>query len=605
MRWDGPSLFEAVKKRLIAGRMAGYSQEQLQKDIVAGITVGLVAIPLALAFAIASGVKPEQGIYTAVVAGALIALFGGSHVQIGGPTGAFVPLLFSIVVTYGYENLMIAGAMAGLILIFMGMTRMGALIKFIPRPVTVGFTAGIAVIIFFGQIDTFLGLQGVVKHKEFLDNVAELGRHLDTVQWQSISVALVCLICLLYSPKILPAVPSPLVGIVVSTIFAQAAFGGAVETIGAKFGELSAGWPAFQWPAFNLEKAQQMLGPALTIAALGSIESLLSCVVADGMTGKRHDSNRELIGQGIANLIVPFFGGIPATGAIARTATNIRSGGGTPIAALVHSLTVFLLVLLFAPFVSQVPLVSMSPILMRVAWNMSDRREFAHLLRTTRSDAIVLLVTFGMTVVFDLTVAVGAGMVIAAAVFINNMSQSLAVQKVLPDPQQGEKLAPEAVTPIHDCPHIAIYTIDGALFFGAASLFEKTLSECINARPKVLILRMGHVPMMDATGEMVFEEIVRAFRKRGGIVLVTGLKPQPEALLRTSGLYDQIGEAHVFQRTGQAITFALTRIGLQRCAGCPHQAFHECEERSTASMVGSNKGVSKPERLVPEPGRQS
>ncbi|MBC9785697.1 STAS domain-containing protein [Heliobacterium chlorum] len=588
--------FPAWGKLQFTGRMAGYSMEKLRKDLVAGITVGMVAIPLALAFAIASGATPEQGIYTAVIAGALIALFGGSHVQIGGPTGAFVPLLFSIMMTYGYDNLLIAGMLAGLFLIFMGLTGMGALIKFIPRPVTVGFTAGIAVIIFFGQVDTFLGLQGVVKHKDFIDNVIELSKHVDTVQWSSITVALVCLVCLLFSHKIVPAVPGPLVGIVVSTIFAHVVFGGNVETIGSKFGQLSGGLPAFHWPHVTLDQIQNMVGPALTIAALGSIESLLSCVVADGMTGKRHDSNRELIGQGIANLVTPLFGGIPATGAIARTATNIRSGGATPVAALVHSLTVFLLILVFAPFVAQVPLVSMSPILMRVAWNMSDRKEFLHLLRTTRSDMAVLIVTFALTVIFDLTIAVGIGMIIAAALFINGMSESLAIRKVLPE-GPDEKLAPEAVTPIHDCPQIAIYTIDGALFFGAAAIFEKTLTESIQSKPKVLILRMGHVPMMDATGEMVLEDIVHNFRKRGGRILISGIMPQPEELLRKSGLYDSIGEEHFFKRTGAAITSALNHIDRHRCVGCPHNAFYECSQLSQAES-GIKKGTIQTEQPV-------
>ena len=470
-------------------------------------------------------------------------------------------------------------------LVFMGISKMGMLIKFIPRPVTVGFTSGIAVIIFTGQIDTFLGLQNVAKHEYFLPNVLEISKHITTIHMPSVLVALVCLSCLIYSQRVLPGIPGQLTGLLASTLVATFLFPGAVETIGTKFGEIPASLPSFHLPPISLDAVQLMLGPAFTIAILGGVESLLSCMVADGMTGHKHDSNKELIGQGIANVITPLFGGIAATGAIARTATNIRSGGSTPVSALVHSVTVLALILALAPMVSRIPLASMAPILMVVAWNMSGQKEFKHLLRTTRSDAAVLIVTFLLTVFLNLTVAVGFGLLLAVALFIRRMSDTISVQKVLPDHKYGEKVSSEVVTPIHDCPQIGMYTINGALFFGAVETFEKTLANCLEAGPKILILRMGNVFVMDATAEVALENIVDHVHKRKGIVLVSGLKPQPETVLKKSGLYDKIGKDKFFAGTGLAITRALTEINQGRCIDCKHNAFYECEELASTKQL--------------------
>lgn len=574
-----------LSKIQFSGRMEGYTLDALRKDIISGLIVGIVAIPLALAFSIASGVKPQFGIYTTIFAGVLVGLFGGSRVQIAGPTGAFVPILLSIVMVYGYENLLLAGLLAGIILIFMGLTKMGMLIKFIPRPVTVGFTSGIAVIIFAGQIDTFLGLQNVAKHEYFLPNIIEIAKKISTIQAPSVIVAVVCLICLIYSERILPSIPGQLTGLLASTIVATFLFPGDVETIGTKFGEIPASLPSFHLPQFNLDAIQLMLGPALTIAILGAVESLLSCMVADGMTGHKHDSNKELIGQGIANVITPLFGGIAATGAIARTATNIRSGGSTPVSALVHSVTVLVLIITLAPMVSRIPLASMAPILMVVAWNMSGQKEFKHLLRTTKSDAAVLIATFLLTVFLNLTVAVGFGLLLAVALFIHRMSDTVSVQKVLPDHTCGEKVCSEVVTPIHDCPQIGIVTINGALFFGAVETLEKTINNYLAVRPKVLILRMGNVLVMDATAEVALENIVDRVKKQNGVILVSGLKPQPEAVLRKSGLYDKIGKDKFFSGTGFAITEALTQINQQKCLGCKHNAFYECDNLSNTTQL--------------------
>ncbi|GAB6181132.1 SulP family inorganic anion transporter [Desulfotomaculum defluvii] len=568
----------SLAKLQFFGRMEGYSLEALRKDIIAGIIVGVVAIPLALAFAIASGVKPEYGIYTSIIAGTLVGIFGGSRVQIAGPTGAFVPVLLSIVMLYGFENLLLAGMLSGIILVLMGITRMGTLIKFIPRPVTVGFTAGIAVIIFTGQIETFLGLQGVVKHEYFLQNTSELIKHMHTIQMPSIIISMVCLFFLLFTQRYFPSIPGPLVALLASTLVAIFFFNGTVDTIGSKFGAIPATLPEFHLPNLNLDAVFNMLGPAFTIAMLGSIESLLSCMVADEMIGSKHDSNKELIGQGIANVITPLFGGIAATGAIARTATNVRSGGTSPVSAVVHSLTVLILILALAPMVSQIPLASMAPILMVVAWNMSGLNEIKHLLRTTRSDATVLFTTFTLTVFINLTIAVGFGLLLAVALFINRMSDTMSVQKVLPDHNDKEKVTSKMVSPIHDCPQVGIFTINGALFFGAVETFEKTLTNCLSAKPRVLILRMGNVFVMDATAEVVLEHIVDHFQKQNGIILVSGLKSQPERVLRNSGSYAKIGKEHFFGGTGQAITYALTKIHPEKCIGCKHNAFYECSK---------------------------
>jgi sulfate permease, SulP family len=397
------------------GRFSGYTAKDLHKDLVSGFIVGIIAIPLGMAFAIAAGVKPEYGIYTTVVAGILISLFGGSRYQIGGPTGAYIPILLTIVTLYGYENLLIAGFLAGGMLVLMGLCRLGTLIAYIPKPVTIGFTAGIAMVIFEGQIPNFLGLEHVEKHESFALNVKELFLRIDTFSYQSLMVSMACLLVLLLLPKWLPRMPAALVGIAASTAVAGLLFPGQVATIGSAFGPIPSTLPAFRLPELTLAKVQLLLQPALMIALLGSIESLLSAVVADEMTGSRHDSNKELIGQGIANMVTPLFGGIPATGAIARTAANIRSGAVSPLSGAIHGVVVLLVLLLFAPYASQIPLASMAPILMIVAWNMSERHEFIHVLKSRSSDSLILLVTFVLTVLMNLIAGVGAGILLAIA----------------------------------------------------------------------------------------------------------------------------------------------------------------------------------------------
>ena len=560
-----------------SGRFEGYNADAFRKDVVSGVIVGIIAIPLGMAFAIASGVKPEYGIYTTIVAGILISLFGGSKFQIGGPTGAFIPILFGVVMEYGYENLLIAGFLAGIMLVLMGLFRLGALIKFIPRPVTIGFTAGIAVIIFSGQIPNFLGLSDVEKHESFLLNMREIVVHISSINVYSVATAAICLAMLLLTPRWFPKIPGSLIGLVVSTAVAALFFQGKVTTIGSAFGEIPSSLPSIHIPEITWDRIVYLLQPAFVIAMLGGIESLLSAVVADGMSGTRHNSNRELIGQGIANIVTPLFGGIPATGAIARTATNIRNGAASPMAGIIHGLVVLLVLLMFAPYASHIPLASMAPILMLVAWNMSERKHFVHVLKTKTSDSVVMLVTFLLTVFFNLTVAVEVGLVLAVVLFVKRMGEILKVAKVLPDPgDQREKVRAHVVTEGHDCPQISIYTIEGPLFFGAASLFEKSVLNIIHARPKVLLLRLGRVPFIDTTGESNLSSLVRDFQKGGGIVLVSGLQPQPKEVLQKTGLYETIGANRFFERTGDAIRHALSEVDVSKCAGCRHLAFREC-----------------------------
>lgn len=570
--------------RFWTGRFEGYTFNHFRKDLLSGTIVGIVAVPLAMSFAIASGVKPEYGIYTAIIAGILISLLGGSKYQIGGPTGAFVPILLGIVLVYGYENLLIAGIMAGILLLLMGVLKLGSLIKFIPRPVTVGFTAGIAVIIFTGQIGNFLGLTGLGQHEYLLDTLKDIAVHLHTFNFASILVALISLVMILLTPKIAPKVPGALVGIIVSAVATAIFFNGQVATIGSTYGEIPQTLPQFRMPDVTWEVIYSLLGPAFVIAMLGGIESLLSAVVADGMTNSKHNSNRELIGQGIANIVTPFFGGIPATGAIARTATNIRSGAVSPMSGIIHGIFVLLTLLILAPLAVHIPLASLAPVLMVVAWNMSERHHFAHILKLRSGDSLVLAATFLLTVFTSLTLAVEIGLGLAIVLFVKRMSEMLVVAKVLPDHSTGEgKVLPHIVTEEHDCPQISMYTVEGPLFFGAAQTFERAVLSAVNDRPEVLILRMRKVPFIDTTGEEYFRNIVRDFKASGGTLLITGVQPTLKAILDTNGLLQEIGEENFFYHTGDAINEAIRRIQLPKCLGCKHFAFKEC-----AKFAGGN-----------------
>ncbi|KKO54098.1 SulP family inorganic anion transporter [Paenibacillus sp. DMB20] len=568
-------------KASMNGRFQNYGLQAFQKDLMSGLIVGIVAIPLGMAFAIASGVKPEYGLYTTIVAGILISLFGGSKFQIGGPTGAFIPILFAIVMQYGYENLLIAGFMAGIMLLLMGLFKLGGVIKFIPRPVTIGFTTGIAVTIFCGQIANFLGLTGLAKQESFLSSMKEIGLHLSTVNIYSVLTALICLAIMIMVPKWFPKLPASLLGLLASTLAASLFYPGQVETIGSTYGAISSSLPAFHVPDLTMEHFQTLLKPAFAIAMLGGIESLLSAVVADGMTGTRHNSNRELIGQGIANIVTPLFGGIPATGAIARTATNIKSGAVSPVSGVVHGVVVLLVLLLFAPYASMIPLASMAPVLMIVAWNMSERKAFAHVLKTRTADSLVLVITFVLTVFADLTIAVQIGLLLSAVLFVKHMSSLLVTKKVLPDPSdKNARVSADMVNKHRNCPQISIYTVDGALFFGVARMFEQAIMEEIHYKPKVLIIKMDSVLYMDTTGESNFASLVQHFQKSGGTVIISEIQDQPRQVLHKTGLDEIIGPERFLDSTGEAIQYALTKLNAAQCAGCKQFAFRECHELS-------------------------
>ncbi|OQP21126.1 sodium-independent anion transporter [Bacillus stratosphericus] len=528
------------------GRFEGYDSSKFRRDLIAGLVVGVVAIPLGMAFAIASGVGPEYGLYTVIVAGILISLFGGSKYQIGGPTGAFVPILFGIVSQYGIENLLIAGFMAGCMLVLFGIFKLGKLMKFIPRPVIIGFTAGIAVIIFSGQIANFLGLKGVEKHESFFLNMREIVVHLGTANSLAILTAIVGLIVILAAQKYIPKIPGALLGLLVSTFIAVLFFQGQVETIGSAYGEIPRQLPTFAFPELTIEKMMYLLPPAIVIALLGGVESILSAMVADNMKGSKHDSNKELVGQGIANMAAPLFGGIPATGAIARTATNIKNGGASPISGVVHGVVVLLILILFAPYASMIPLAAMAPILMFVAWNMSEKKEFINIVKVKNADSLVLVVTFLLTVIGDLIIGVTAGLILAFIAFIKKMSQTTNIHTNVAVPQIDTAAALERET---DQKGISMYSIEGPLFFGTTDSLENSILDHVQTKPKTLILLMNKVNYMDTSAEAVLMNISNRLKHHDGKLMIVGLQSQPKELLHRTGLFHHIGKQHFFERT--------------------------------------------------------
>lgn len=583
-------------------RYGAYGLPQLRRDLVAGLIVGVVAIPLGMAFAIASGVKPEYGIYTTIIAGILVSLLGGSVFQIGGPTGAFVPVLLGIVTVYGYQSLLVAGFMAGIILVLMGLLKCGALIRFIPRPVTIGFTSGIAVTIFSGQIANFFGLQDLPKHEDFLSNMVEIGKHLGGVSYFSVATAGICLAVLILLPRLNRKIPASIVGLLAATLAASFFFPGQTETIGTAYGSIPAKLPHLQIPTPSFADIRNLIGPAFVIAMLGAIESLLSAVVADGMGGTKHDSNRELIGQGVANLVVPLFGGIPATGAIARTATNIRSGAVSPMSGIIHGVVVLAVLLLFAPYASDIPLAAMAPILMVVAWNMSERKEFVRLLKTKTGDSLILAITFLLTVFTDLTTAVEVGLIAAVIIFVKQMSEALTVAKVLPDPNhEGGKVGTAPVAGGHHCPQISLFTVEGPLFFGASKALEEFTAKLDESPARVVVLRMNRVPLMDTTGAHRMEELVHGILARGDRILVSGIRSQPKGMLLKTGLWQAIGEENFFERTGHALRYAFYSIDTGQCQSCRRFIFRECPElcgEQESGQAASFRDIRK--EILPE-----
>lgn len=546
-------------------------------NIVAGVIVGLVALPLAMAFAIASGVKPEQGIYTAIVAGLVASLAGGSRVQISGPTGAFIVILAGITATHGVEGLQIATLMAGAILIIMGVTKLGKLVRFIPAPVIVGFTAGIGVIIWVGQWEHFFGLpkpHGKHFHEKLVSLLTDLP-HLDLA---TTFLALVCLALVLATPRIprLRRVPGPLSALVVSTILVTALGLESVATVGSAFGGIPTGLPGLSMPHITLNRMLELAGPALTIAMLGAIESLLSAVVADGMVGgPRHDSNQELIGQGLANIAAPLFGGFAATGAIARTATNIKNGGTSPIAGIVHGITLLLVILLLAPLAANVPLAALAAILFVVAWNMSDARHMVTMIRRApRADVAVLLVTFGLTVFADLVIAVNVGVILATLHFLRRMATAVEVQQLSETdieremPERGSVAVPRGVLVFH---------IDGPFFFAAAETLERALDRA-HADPRAMVIRLSDVPFTDITGLQSLEEAIRRLQARGVRVFLCEANRRVKLKLRRAGLLALVGP------DGYAGSF---RVALARAAADEAVVTSPENEAPAAPAAGS------------------
>jgi len=539
----------AVREAWLAGL---FRRDNWLPNIVAGAVVGVVALPLAMAFAIASGAKPEQGIYTAIVAGLAVSTLGGSRFQIAGPTGAFIVILASITARYGIDGLQIATLMAGAILLLLGVARMGGIIRFIPAPVIVGFTAGIAVIIFVGQWQDFFGLTAVnAEHfheKVWLLLQALPGFHPATTLLALLSLALVLLTHRLPGFK---RVPGPLIALIVATTLQGLFHFEGVSTIGSAFGGIPQGLPSLHLPDVTVSRMIELIGPAFTIAMLGAIESLLCAVVADGMGGTRHDSDQELIAQGIANLATPLFGGFAATGALARTATNIRNGGNSPLAGMVHAVTLIGVILFLAPLATQVPLAALSAVLFVVAWNMSEARHFVAMVRRApRADIVILLVTFGLTIFADLVVAVNIGVILAILQFMRRMASSVDVQSVSTEALRRE-LPELQVTPMPA--DVLVYSVEGPLFFGAVEQFERTLA-AIHTDPRVVIIRLRWVPFIDITGLQTLEEAVRGLQQRHARVLVSGANPRVMAKFDKAGLIDLIGRGNFFADFAEAVS---------------------------------------------------
>ena len=532
-----------------------YNRQQFANDLTAGVIVGIVALPLAIAFAIASGVSPERGLITAIVAGFLISALGGSRVQIGGPTGAFVVIVYGIVQKYGLEGLTVATLMAGFILLAMGFARLGSVIKFVPTPLVTGFTSGIAVIIFSSQVKDFLGLRMGDVPANFLEKIVAYSRNVGSIDPASVAVATLAVAIILIWPRVNRRIPGPFVALLVTT--AIVSLGNLdVETVGSRFGALSATIPTPVVPSLGIEELTALVAPAFSIALLGAVESLLSAVVADGMIGSRHRANMELVAQGVANIASPLFGGIPATGAIARTATNVRNGGRTPVAGIVHAFTLLLITLFFGKWAALIPLATLAAILVVVAYHMSEWRTFREELSAPKSDVAVLLVTFFLTVIVDLTVAIEIGMVLSAFLFMHRMSEVTAVnavtQAIARESRDQGDVPLAQLTPRSVPAGVEVFEITGAFFFGAAEAFKETLTQ-VGRKPKVLIIRMRDVSLLDATGLRALRDVARHSRKERTLVLIAEIHAQPMAALERSPVYDELGAGQIYMTLEDAL----------------------------------------------------
>ncbi|MDN5349913.1 MAG: sulfate permease, SulP family [Bacteroidales bacterium] len=520
-----------------------YTREQFIADLIAGIIVGVVALPLAIAFGIASGVSPERGLITAVIAGFLISALGGSKVQIGGPTGAFIVIVYGIVEQYGVDGLIIATIMAGVILVIMGVLKLGTLIRFMPYPIVVGFTSGIAIVIFSSQMKDLFGLQTTAAvPADFLDKWQFYFLHFDVVNWYALALGVATVGIIAWRPKVNKRIPGTLIALLLTTL-ATTFWEIPVETIGSRFGAISGGLPAPKLPQISFDTFRQLLAPAFTIAILGAIESLLSAMVADGATGGRHRSNTELIGQGIANIITPFFGGIPATGAIARTMTNIRNGGKTPVAGMIHAVVLLLIMLFFGRFARLIPMSTLAGILVVVAYNMSEWRSFKALFNNSKSDVAVLLTTFLLTVLIDLTVAIQFGLLLAVLLFLKRVIETTDVAVLNMEVEAENKDLTDEGESLQIPKGVEVFEVNGPFFFGIANKFEEA-EKLTREKPKVRIIRLRRVPFIDSTGLSNLKAFIHRAERNGIQIIFSGAGPKLLASLSKAGILQALGEAN-------------------------------------------------------------
>ena len=542
-----PKLFDVMKS---------YTKQQLIKDIISGIIVAIIALPLSIALAIASGVGPEQGLYTAIIAGFFISFFGGSRVQIGGPTAAFVVIIYGIVASYGTDGLIVATILAGIILVIMGICRFGSLIKYIPYTITTGFTCGIAVTLFVGQLKDFFGMDIASVPSEFLDKVIVYAKNISTINLTATLIGLLAVAIMLLWTKVTDKIPGSLVAIVVTTAIAYFAKL-PVNTIGSVYGKLNSAFPSFHVPSITMNLIQQMISPAFTIAVLAAIESLLSAVVSDGMIGDTHKSNAELIGQGLGNIFSGFFGGIPATGAIARTAANVRNGGRTPIAGIAHCITLTIILLVLMPLAALIPMTTLAAVLLVVAANMADWSSFFRLCKNApKSDIIVLVATFFLTVFFDLVVAIEIGVVLAALLFMKRMAETADIKawKYTDSPD----ITPGEAEKLREIPHsISVFEICGPMFFAAA---DQLLGINSDHRTKAVVIRMRSVPAIDASAMKCLHELAERAKKKNIHLIFSHVNEQPMKVMKKDGFYELIGKKNFHENIVSALDYAETLV---------------------------------------------
>ena len=548
--------FEFKPKLLLA--LKNYSKELFMADLMAGIIVGIVALPLAIAFGIASGVSPEKGIITAIIAGFIISMMGGSKVQIGGPTGAFIVIVYGIIQQYGEAGLIVATLMAGVLLILLGVFKLGAIIKFIPYPIIVGFTSGIAVTIFTTQIADIFGLSfgGEKLPGDFIGKWIMYFNHFDTINWWNTIISIASIIIIAMTPKFSKKIPGSLIAIIAITllVYVLKTYVGvdSIDTIGDRF-SIKAQLPGAEVPTLNWEAMKGLLPAAITIAVLGAIESLLSATVADGVIGDKHDSNTELIAQGTANIITPLFGGIPATGAIARTMTNINNGGKSPVAGIIHAVVLFLILLFLMPLAQYIPMACLAGVLVVVSYNMSEWRTFRALLRNPKSDITVLLITFFLTVIFDLTIAIEVGLVIACLLFMRRVAETTEISVITDEINPNEELDIAVNEESLMVPKgVEVYEINGPYFFGIANKFEEQMVQ-LGDRPKVRIIRMRKVPFIDSTGIHNLTNLCKMSKKERITIVLSGVNEKVHHVLEKSGFYELLGEENICENINVAI----------------------------------------------------